>query len=58
MDGITRCSMNFFQGRLDRTLDRQLAESVFIDGRLCQLILEGQKRKKRPLRGRGIAQRA
>lgn len=33
-----------FQGRLDRTLDRQLAESVFIDGRLCQLILEGQKR--------------
>lgn len=33
-----------FQGRLDRTLDRQLAESVFIDGRLCQRILEGQKR--------------
>lgn len=33
-----------FQGRLDRTLDRQLAESVFTDGRLCQLILEGQKR--------------
>ncbi|GAA5862280.1 hypothetical protein JCM3774_004848 [Rhodotorula dairenensis] len=33
-----------FQGRLDRTLDRQLAESVFTDGRLCHLIIEGQKR--------------
>ncbi|GAA5978489.1 hypothetical protein JCM10908_004376 [Rhodotorula pacifica] len=33
-----------FQGRLDRTLDRQLAESVFVDGRLCHLILEGQKK--------------
>lgn len=32
-----------FQGRLDRTLDRQLAESVFIDGRLCERILEGQQ---------------
>lgn len=32
-----------FQGRLDRTLDRQLAESVFIDGRLCERILEGQR---------------
>ncbi|GAA5853148.1 hypothetical protein JCM9279_000874 [Rhodotorula babjevae] len=32
-----------FHGRLDRTLDRQLAESVFTDGKLCERILDGQK---------------
>ncbi|BGP46051.1 sporulation-induced protein [Rhodotorula kratochvilovae] len=32
-----------FHGRLDRTLDRQLAESVFVDGKLCERILDGQK---------------
>lgn len=31
-----------FHGRLDRTLDRQLALSVFIDAKLIQRILEGQ----------------
>ncbi|GAA5921785.1 hypothetical protein JCM1841_001862 [Sporobolomyces salmonicolor] len=33
-----------FHGRIDRSLDRQLALSVFLDGRLCERILEGQKR--------------
>ncbi|GAA5931202.1 hypothetical protein JCM3775_004960 [Rhodotorula graminis] len=32
-----------FHGRLDRTLDRQLAESVFTDGKLCERLLDGQK---------------
>ncbi|GAA5824299.1 hypothetical protein JCM3770_004456 [Rhodotorula araucariae] len=32
-----------FHGRLDRTLDRQLAESVFVEGKLCERILDGQK---------------
>lgn len=31
-----------FHGRIDRTLDRQLALSVFIDARLIDRILEGQ----------------
>ncbi|GAA5841518.1 hypothetical protein JCM11251_001248 [Rhodosporidiobolus azoricus] len=33
-----------FHGRLNRPLDRRLAESVFADARLCERILEGQKR--------------
>ncbi|GAA5888010.1 hypothetical protein JCM6882_000247 [Rhodosporidiobolus microsporus] len=33
-----------FHGRLDRPLDRRLAESVFADARLCERILAGQKR--------------
>lgn len=31
-----------FHGRIDRALDRQLALSVFIDGRLIDRILAGQ----------------
>ncbi|KAM0756105.1 SAPS-domain-containing protein [Meredithblackwellia eburnea MCA 4105] len=31
-----------FHGRIDRTLDRQLALSVFLDGRLIDRILEGE----------------
>lgn len=31
-----------FHGRIDRALDRQLALSVFIDGRLVDRILAGQ----------------
>ncbi|GAA5927003.1 hypothetical protein JCM10213_005548 [Rhodosporidiobolus nylandii] len=33
-----------FHGRLDRPLDRQLAVSTFVDGRLCERILKAQKR--------------
>ncbi|GAA6027040.1 hypothetical protein JCM8097_006062 [Rhodosporidiobolus ruineniae] len=33
-----------FHGRLDRPLDRRLAESVFTDARLCERILEGKRR--------------
>lgn len=32
-----------FHGRIDRDLDRQLALSVFLDGRLINRILEGQE---------------
>ncbi|BGP22844.1 sit4-associated protein [Rhodotorula toruloides] len=35
-----------FHGRLDRSLDRQLAESVFVDGRLCHQILEANRRQE------------
>lgn len=31
-----------FHGRIDRKLDRQLAISVFLDGRLIERILAGQ----------------
>ncbi|GAA6061581.1 hypothetical protein JCM10212_004331 [Sporobolomyces blumeae] len=33
-----------FHGRIDRPLDRQLALSLFLDGRLCERLLDGQKR--------------
>ncbi|GAA5947303.1 hypothetical protein JCM3765_001616 [Sporobolomyces pararoseus] len=33
-----------FHGRIDRQLDRQLALSLFLDGRLCERLLDGQKR--------------
>ncbi|GAA5996265.1 uncharacterized protein JCM10292_007496 [Rhodotorula paludigena] len=32
-----------FHGRLDRSLDRQLVESVFTQGQLCQRVLDGHK---------------
>ncbi|GAA5931381.1 uncharacterized protein JCM15063_001450 [Sporobolomyces koalae] len=33
-----------FHGRIDRQLDRQLALSLFLDGRLCERLLAGQRR--------------
>ncbi|GAA6006436.1 hypothetical protein JCM11491_004958 [Sporobolomyces phaffii] len=33
-----------FHGRIDRQLDRQLALSLFLDGRLCERLLDGQRR--------------